>query len=90
MASAVSSVLAAQYCNAATSVCYYEVVASGAAYRIAIPDAAAAPFVILLHIAAPKTVGWAGVAWGGQMALNPPTLGWANGNGAVVSSWWAT
>ncbi|KAK8077016.1 hypothetical protein PG996_003186 [Apiospora saccharicola] len=86
---AASVVLAAQYCDAATRVCYYEVVASGAAYRIAIPDVTAAPFDILLQIAAPKTVGWAGVAWGGQMALNPLTLGWANGNRAVVSSRWA-
>ncbi|KAK8133450.1 hypothetical protein PG984_005462 [Apiospora sp. TS-2023a] len=90
LTSAISNVLAAQYCDAATSVCYYEVVASGAAYRIAVPDVAAAPFDILLQIAAPKTVGWAGIAWGGQMALNPLTLGWANGNKAVVSSRWAT
>ncbi|KAK7977115.1 hypothetical protein PG988_004605 [Apiospora saccharicola] len=75
---AASVVLAAQYCDAATRVCYYEVVASGAAYRIAIPDVTAAPFDILLQIAAPKT-----------MALNPLTLGWANGNRAVVSSRWA-
>ncbi|KAK7921549.1 hypothetical protein PG985_009571 [Apiospora marii] len=62
LATAITNVLAAQYCDAATSVCYYEIVASGAAYRIAIPDVAAAPFDILLQIAAPKTVGWAGVA----------------------------
>ena len=86
-----SSATANQYCDAATSVCYYEVAASNATYRVAIPNVGAAPFDILLQIVAPKSVGWAGIAWGGHMAQNPLTLGWANGNATtVVSSRWAT
>lgn len=86
-----SSATPGKYCDAATGVCYYETSASNATYRVAIPDVDAAPFDILLQIVAPKSVGWAGVAWGGHMAQNPLTLGWANGNAStVVSSRWAT
>ena len=52
-----------------------------------IPDTATVGnFSVLLQIQAPRTVGWAGVAWGGVMVNNPLTVGWANGNTAVVSS----
>ncbi|KAK8038451.1 hypothetical protein PG993_006862 [Apiospora rasikravindrae] len=93
LASAASSsvIMATQYCDPATSVCYEQMVEAnmGVAYRIAIPNVAAAPFDILLQIVAPKSVGWAGVGWGGQMTLNPLTLGWANGDATGVSSRWA-
>lgn len=57
------------------------------AYRIAIPDTATeGDFDVLFQIAAPITVGWAGIAWGGIMVNNPLTVGWANGNTTVVSS----
>lgn len=79
---------AAKYCDAATTICYSEWLSpEGIAFRIAIPDTATAGnFDVLLQIAAPKTVGWAGVAWGGVMVNNPLTVGWANGDTAVVSS----
>ncbi len=58
--------------------------------RVGIPEASAAPFDTLLQIVAPVAVGWAGIAWGGGMTANPLTVAWPNGNGAVVSSRWAT
>jgi hypothetical protein len=79
---------AAKYCDASTSICYSEYVSQEKiAIRVAIPDTATAGnFDVLLQIEAPKTVGWAGVAWGGVMVNNPLTVGWANGTSAVVSS----
>jgi len=83
-----AAVSAAKYCDTATTICYSEWVSpEKIAYRIAIPDTATAGnFDVLLQIAAPKTVGWAGIAWGGVMVNNPLTVGWANGNKTVVSS----
>ena len=58
---------AAKYCDATTSVCYSEYISpEKIAYRFAIPEnATAGNFDVLLQIVAPKTVGWAGLAWGG-------------------------
>ncbi|KAI1842542.1 hypothetical protein JX266_011296 [Neoarthrinium moseri] len=86
---AAPSAAAAKYCDAA-GVCFSESVAGGVTFRAAIPNVSAAPFDIILQIVAPKATGWAGIAWGGAMANNPLTLGWANGNSTVVSSRWAT
>lgn len=82
------AVSSAKYCDAATTICYSEWVSpEKIAYRIAIPDTATAGnFDVLLQIAAPKTVGWAAIAWGGVMVNNPLTVAWANGDKAVVSS----
>ncbi|KAK4149996.1 cellobiose dehydrogenase [Chaetomidium leptoderma] len=82
------NVAAAKYCDAATTICYSEWLSpEKIAFRIAIPDTAkAGNFDVLLQIAAPTTVGWAGIAWGGVMVNNPLTVGWANGDTAVVSS----
>ena len=79
---------AAKYCDASTTICYSEWWSpEKIAFRVAIPDTATAGnFDVLLQIAAPKTVGWAGIAWGGVMTNNPLTLGWANGDKTVVSS----
>ncbi|KAM7182884.1 hypothetical protein V8F20_012810 [Naviculisporaceae sp. PSN 640] len=81
-----------KYCPGGTTICFseYKVEAQNLIYRIAIPDVSAAPFDILLQIVAPKTIGWAGIAWGGQMSNNPLTIGWPNGNSAVVSSRWTS
>lgn len=81
-----------QYCNTATNICYVESssTASNPIYRIAIPDANAAPFDTLLQIIAPVSLGWAGFAWGGAMTLNPLTVAWPNGNSVTVSSRWST
>ena len=54
-------------------------------WRIAIPNVAEGPFDILLQVVAPKTVGWAGIAWGGGMLYNPISLGWANENNTLAS-----
>ncbi|KAK1830204.1 hypothetical protein QBC39DRAFT_411741 [Podospora conica] len=61
----------------------------GLSFRIAIPETQAAPFDVYLSIVAPVTTGWASIAWGGKMIGNPLTIGWANGDKAVVSSRWA-
>ncbi|KAI3325020.1 iron reductase domain protein [Xylariaceae sp. AK1471] len=83
-------VSAAQYCDAATNVCYSETRSTDLTVRVALPAVEAAPFDILLQIVAPKaTVGWAAIAWGGKMTKNPLTVAWANGNRTVVSSRWA-
>jgi hypothetical protein len=81
-----------KYCDAASTICYSEFTSTNnIAFRIAIPDTAtAAPFDVLLQIVAPKATGWAGIAWGGQMAYNPLTVAWPNGNSVVVSSRRAT
>jgi hypothetical protein len=78
----------AKYCDPDTTICYSEWLSpEKIAFRIAIPDTATAGnFDVLLQIAAPKTVGWAGIAWGGVMVNNPLTVAWANGDKTVVSS----
>ncbi len=55
---------------------------------MALPDkvAAATPFDVVVQIAAPLSVGWAGLAWGGSMTYNPLTIVWANGKTPVLSS----
>lgn len=82
----------AKYCNTTANVCYieYSSTASNPIYRVAIPDANAAPFDTLLQIIAPVSLGWAGFAWGGAMTLNPLTVAWPNGNTVTVSSRWST
>jgi hypothetical protein len=87
MASVVSAV---KHCDDATKVCYSEATAGGITYRTAIPNVTAAPFDVIFQIVAPKSAAWAAIAWGGQMANNPITLAWPNGNGTIVSSRWAT
>ncbi len=79
-------------CDAATKICYSSASAGTLSLGFAISDTAAAgkPFDVLLSITAPKATGWAAVAWGGQMAGNPLTIGWANGASAQVSSREAT
>jgi hypothetical protein len=83
----------AKYCPGGTQICFSEFIepTSGIAYRIAIPEVSAAPFDVLLQIVAPiDKAGWAAIAWGGAMNRNPLTVGWPNGNTAVVSSRWST
>ncbi|KAI0401712.1 iron reductase domain protein [Xylaria palmicola] len=80
---------AAQYCDAATGVCYSETKTGDLYVRVALPVVEKDPFDLLLQFVAPKTAGWAAIAWGGKMAKNPLTVAWANGNSTVVSSRWA-
>ncbi|KAI0021340.1 hypothetical protein F4780DRAFT_285336 [Xylariomycetidae sp. FL0641] len=81
----------AQDCDAATGACFSSatVGVAGIRYGVAIPAGAAGPFDALLRIEAPRSVGWAGIAWGGHMINNTITMAWANGNSSVVSSRWA-
>lgn len=62
------------------------------AFRVAVPSTAVngQPYDVVLQVAAPTAVGWAGLAWGGSMIKNPLTVGWQNGNSAQYSSRWAT
>ncbi len=76
--------LSASFCLAAFSS------TTGVAFRVAVPDVAAAPFDTLLQIVAPVATGWAGLAWGGAMTANPLTVAWPSGDAAIVSSRWAT
>ncbi|KAI1341798.1 hypothetical protein F5Y15DRAFT_348018 [Xylariaceae sp. FL0016] len=90
--SVVPATPSAQFCDPATAVCYSSstVGVASISFRVAIPVVSAAPFDALIQIVAPKTAGWAGLAWGGHMINNTMTIGWANGTNAVVSSRWAT
>ncbi|KAI5918663.1 hypothetical protein F4810DRAFT_691121 [Camillea tinctor] len=80
------------FCDPDTDVCYSgsTVGIAEIAYRVALPLVDTAPFDMLIQIVAPKSAGWAGIAWGGHMINNTVTLGWANGNSSVVSSRWAS
>lgn len=80
--------VAGKVCDAATTICYSEYTSpGGVSYRIAIPDnATAGNFDVLVQIVAPKSVGWAGLAWGGVMVNNPLLVAWANGANTVVTS----
>ncbi|RYP42798.1 hypothetical protein DL768_010212 [Monosporascus sp. mg162] len=79
---------ASQYCDGETGVCYSETKVGVAPilWRVAIPAVEAGPFDILLQVVAPRTVGWAGIAWGGGMLYNPLSVGWPNGNTSVPAS----
>jgi hypothetical protein len=80
---------AVKYYDTVTGFNFTQYTASNINYRIAIPSTATkgTPYQIVLQVVAPLTgTGWAGLAWGGQMANNPLTLVWANGQNAVASS----
>ncbi|KAI1097257.1 iron reductase domain protein [Jackrogersella minutella] len=82
----------AKYCDTSSGVCYSEVTVGVApiTWRIAIPSVGQGPFDVLLQVIAPKTVGWAGLAWGGGMLYNPISLGWANENSTVAGARFAS
>jgi hypothetical protein len=49
-------------------------------YRIALPQPVnSINYDVIIQVVAPKDVGWAGLAWGGQMSLCPLTVAWTNG-----------
>uniref|UniRef100_L7JF40 Cellobiose dehydrogenase-like cytochrome domain-containing protein n=1 Tax=Pyricularia oryzae (strain P131) TaxID=1143193 RepID=L7JF40_PYRO1 len=76
---------AAKFCDG--QVCYSEFVSpQKIAFRVAIPDTAAqgTNFDMLLQIVAPKTVGWAGIAWAGRMVNNPLTIAYSDGGSSVT------
>ncbi|KAI0018922.1 hypothetical protein F4780DRAFT_780965 [Xylariomycetidae sp. FL0641] len=59
-------------------------------FRVAIPSPAEGSYDAVIQVIAPMAVGWAGLAWGGQMINCPLTIGWANGQSVVLSSRHAT
>ncbi|KAI1498457.1 hypothetical protein F5X99DRAFT_431767 [Biscogniauxia marginata] len=59
-------------------------------FRVAIPSPAPDNYDAVIQVIAPSAVGWAGLAWGGQMVNCPLTVAWSSGSGAVVSSRRAT
>ncbi|KAK0105138.1 hypothetical protein ONS96_004540 [Cadophora gregata f. sp. sojae] len=75
-------------CDAVTNICYSTYLAreSGISIGIALPMNVSDPYDAIISISAPLATTWAGFAWGGTMVFNPLTVGWANGNTAVVSS----
>jgi hypothetical protein len=84
----------AKYCNPGTQICYLEYSwgPTVPVFRVAVPDSASTntAFDTLLQIVSPVSLAWVGFSWGGGMTLNPLTVVWPNGNGATVSSRWAT
>jgi hypothetical protein len=62
---------------------------SNVTFKIAIPEAEAAPFDLALSIIAPVATGWAGFATGGCMLRSPLLVAWKNGDGVTVSPRWA-
>ncbi len=75
-------------CDAVTKICYSTYLApeSGISIGIALPMNVSDPYDAIISITAPLATTWAGFAWGGTMVFNPLTVGWPNGNTAVVSS----
>lgn len=61
-------------------------------FRIAVPSEAEAgqAYDVVVQIAAPREIGWAGLAWGGAMTYSPLTVVYPSGQNVVVSSRWAT
>ena len=57
-------------------------------YRVAVGDSIPdkAPYDAVIQIQAPNNVGWAALAWGGQMIDCPITMAWANCSNVVVTS----
>ncbi|KAJ2907148.1 putative iron reductase domain protein [Zalerion maritima] len=81
-----------QYYDETTGLCYseYSIAQLGITYRLATPESAEGDFDLALLIVATNEVDWAGMAWGEQMAGNPITIGWRDGEEAAESSRWAT
>ncbi|KAK7995685.1 hypothetical protein PG990_014458 [Apiospora arundinis] len=62
--------------------------ADGIQFRVALPGTieAGQPYDVILQIEAPKSIGWVGWAWAGQMTYNPLTVIWPNGDQVMHSS----
>lgn len=75
-------------CDVATKICFssYTVPNVGITVGIALPMNVTDPYDAIISITAPVATSWGGFAWGGTMVFNPLTVGWANGQAAVVSS----
>ncbi|OAA63708.1 Cellobiose dehydrogenase, cytochrome [Niveomyces insectorum RCEF 264] len=69
----------------------YSLNSKGMYIRIAVPSSvpASTDFDVVVQIVAPVDVGWAGLAWGGDMTKNPLAVAWGYASGGVISSRWA-
>ncbi|KAL2076128.1 hypothetical protein VTL71DRAFT_1071 [Oculimacula yallundae] len=65
-------------------------IGSSIAYRVALPSQINSTYPVIVQIAAPLEVGWAGLAWGGSMINNPLMACYANGASVTISSRYAT
>ncbi len=63
---------------------------SGVSIKLAIPDKTAAPFGMLMSIAAPVNVTWVGFATGACMLRSPLIVAWPNRSSVAVTTRWAT
>ncbi|TLS27222.1 hypothetical protein PpBr36_04027 [Pyricularia pennisetigena] len=70
----------------------YDTSNSAIQFRVAVPTGVGAnePYDAVIQVAAPRAVGWAGMAWGGSMTYNPLTVMWPSGQTVMLSSRWAT
>jgi hypothetical protein len=57
-------------------------------YRMAMSDSIPAnvPYDTVIQVQAPNNVGWAAIAWGGEMTNCPLTVAWANCSNVVVTN----
>jgi len=58
--------------------------------KLAIKEASAAPFPLLVTFTAPVAVGWAGFATGGCMLRSPLIVAWPNNSTVMATTRWAT
>lgn len=64
---------------------------SNIVWRFALPsNPPSGPYDVVIQAVVPNQVGWAGLAWGGNMVKNPLTVSYPNGQKATLSSRWAT
>ncbi|KAH9890804.1 hypothetical protein F4778DRAFT_773068 [Xylariomycetidae sp. FL2044] len=66
----------------------YAIGSNSITFRVAVPTSVpeGEPYDVVFQIIAPVAVGWTGLAWGGSMTNCPLTIGWANGQSALVSA----
>ncbi|KAK7993082.1 hypothetical protein PG991_016261 [Apiospora marii] len=77
------------YTDAETGITFQQYPSTdGVQFRVALPalTAPGQPYDILLQVEAPKSLGWVGWSWAGQMTYSPLTILWANGDEVVHSS----
>lgn len=77
------------YTDAETGIVFQQYPSTdGIQFRVALPAlmTPGQPYDILLQVEAPKSLGWVGWSWAGQMTYSPLTILWANGDQVVHSS----
>ncbi|KAK8078704.1 hypothetical protein PG994_002511 [Apiospora phragmitis] len=77
------------YTDAETGIAFQQYPSTdGIQFRVALPETIepGQPYDVILQIEAPKSLGWVGWAWAGQMTYNPLTILWPNGDQVMHSS----